>query len=308
MTTLLQLTFAGLSLGAVYALISLGWTVLFQVARIYNLAQGAFVVVSAMTYIALADDLGWPVPLAVAGALAVCLALGLALYGVILNRRTARGEAGPIVMSLGSALVIAETLRYLWGVDARTAAAFLPTGPVRIMGATAVPHAMLLWTGTAAMFGAAWLLFHRTLLGKALRACAESATAAQVVGIDPRRMRLAAFGVAALFGGVGGILLAPLIAVSPHEVLPLGIFGFIGAVVGRWRYLPAAAGSVLLGLITSYAGGYGATSWQNAVLYGSVIAALLTMRQRRPGHRPLSGVRGLVRRGDRTPVTEAAGP
>lgn len=305
MTTLLQFTFAGLSLGAVYALISLGWTVLFQVAKIYNLAQGAFVVVSAMTYVSLTRDLGWPVPLAMAGALAVCLALGLALYGLILNPRTTRGEAGPIVMSLGSALVIAETLRYVWGVDARTAAAYLPTDPVRIWGATVLPHALLLWAGTAVMFAAAWLLFHRTLLGKALRACSESGTAAQVVGIDPRRMHVAAFTMAALFGAVGGILLAPLIAVSSHEVLPLGIFGFIGAVVGRWHYLPAAAGSVLLGLITGYAGGYGATVWQNAVLYGAVIAALLTMRQRRPGHRPLWTV--LLRR-DRIPVTEPAGP
>ncbi|QXJ22601.1 branched-chain amino acid ABC transporter permease [Actinomadura graeca] len=308
MTTLLQLTFAGLSMGAVYALISLGWTVLFQVARIYNLAQGAFVVVSAMTYISLVGDLGWPVPLAVGGALAVCLALGLLLYGVILNPRTARGEAGPIVMSLGSALVIAETLRYVWGVDARTAPAFLPTGTIRILGATAVPHALLLWTGTAVMFGAAWVMFHRTVLGKALRACSEDATGARVVGIDPHRMRLAAFTIAALFGAVGGILLAPLIAVSPHEVLPLGIFGFIGAAVGRWRYLPAAAGSVILGLVTGYVGGYGATAWQDAVLYGSVIVALLTVRQRRPGQRPL--LRGRVRAGrrDPVPVSGPAGP
>lgn len=288
MTTLIQLTFAGLSLGCVYALISLGWTVLFQVAKIYNLAQGAFVVVSAMTYIHLSRDLAWPVPAAIVGALAVCLVLGGALYVVILNPRAARGEVGAIVMSIGAALVITEAVNDRWGVDPRIADPFLPTEPVRILTATVLPHALLLWSGTAAMFVVGWLVFEKTLLGKALRACAESGTAAQVVGINPRRMHMLAFGMAALFGGVGGILLAPVIALSGSQVVPLGIFGLIGAVIGGWRYLPAAAGSLGLGLVASYTGGYLSTSWQTSVVYGALVVALLLTRQRAAGHQSIT--------------------
>lgn len=285
MTTMLQLTFAGLSLGSIYALISLGWTVLFQVAKIYNLAQGAFVVVSALTYVHLSRDRDWPVGGAIAGSLVACLLLGAVLYAVILNARAARGEVGPIVMSIGAALVISEGLRSLWGVDPRIAEAYLGTEPLHILSATVLPHSLLLWSGTAVMFLIGWLVFERTMLGKALRACAESSAAAQMVGISPDRMHMLAFGMAALFGGVGGVLLAPLVALSWSQVIPLGIFGLIGAVIGRWRYLPAAAGSVALGLVASYAGGYISTAWQNAVVYGVLILTLLLTRQQMPGHK-----------------------
>lgn len=285
MTALLQLTFAGLSLGSVYALISLGWTVLFQVAKIYNLAQGAFVVVSALTYVYLTRDLGWPVLASIMGSLVVCLTLAAVLYAVILNPRATRGEVGPIVMSIGAALVIGEAVRSLWGVDPRIAESFLPTEPLHLFSATVLPHSLLLWSCTAVLFVFAWLVFERTLIGKALRACAESDTGAQVVGISPTRMHRLAFGLAGLFGGIGGIVLAPLVAVSWSQVIPLSVFGLIGAVIGRWRYLPAAVGSIGLGLLASYAGGFVSTTWQNSVVYGALLVALLVTRPQRPGDR-----------------------
>jgi branched-chain amino acid transport system permease protein len=282
-TTLLQLTFAGLSLGSIYALISLGWTVLFQVAKVYNLAQGGFVVVSALSYIHFTRDRDWPIPVAMLGSLGLCLVLGLVLCKIVLNARTTKSEVGPIVMTIGAAIVISESLRSIWGVDPRVAKAFLPTEPIRVFGATVLPHSLLLWGGTAVMFFLGWLIFERTLLGKALRACSESSTAAALVGINPQRTHLVAFALAALFGGVGGILLAPLIAVSWDQVIPLGIYGFIGAIIGRWRYLPSAFGSVALGLVASYAGGYISSEWQTSVVYLALLAALLTTRQRRAG-------------------------
>jgi branched-chain amino acid transport system permease protein len=150
------------------------------------------------------------------------------------------------------------------------AKAFLPTDPIRLFGATVLPHSLLLWGGTALMFLAGWLLFDRTLLGKSLRACSESTTAAALVGINPARTYMVAFGLAAFFGGVG-------------------IYGLIGAIVGRWRYLPAAAGSVLIGLVASYTGGYVSSTWQTSVVYAALIAALLTARQKRAGTQTVLG-------------------
>jgi branched-chain amino acid transport system permease protein len=287
MTTFLQLTFAGISLGSVYALISLGWTALFQVAKIYNLAQGAFVVVAAMTYAYFAHDLGWPFPLAIGASLLVGLALGMVLYKVILNSRTARGEIGQIVMSIGAALVVSEALKYIWGPDPRGADAYLPTRPFNFFGAAVLPHTLLLWGGTAIMFMASWAIFHWTLLGKALRACSESDVAARLAGINPQRMHILAFSIAAISGSLGGILLVPLVAVSSNDVIPFGIFGLIGAIVGRWRHVPAAVGSIVLGLVGSYTGGYVSSVWQDAVLYAALIISLLAMRKRQPGHRRL---------------------
>ncbi len=285
MSTFLQLTFAGLNTGAVYALIGLGWVVLYQVAKVENLAQGGFVVCGALLFISLHDTAQLPLPAAAAGALAGCALVAALMYILVLNRFSRRSADGPVVMTIGAAIVIGEAARLIWGIDELTAKAYLPNEPFSILGATVLPHALLLWSGTALMVTVGYLLFERTLIGKALRACSDNYEGAQIVGINPRRMQFASFQIAGLFGGTAGVLLVPLLAVGWASVFPLGLLGLIGAIAGLWRYLPTAVTSVGLGLFSSYASGYVSTAWQEVFVYGAFIVILLVLREGRQRRR-----------------------
>jgi branched-chain amino acid transport system permease protein len=285
MSTFLQLTFAGLNVGMVYMLIALGWVVLYQVAHVENLAQGGFVVYGSLVFITAHDSWGLPLPLAILFSLLVCCGIGAVLFVLVLNPLTRRGMAGPVVMTLGAAILLGEVARQIWGLNDKSAKPFLSTEPLRVFGATVLPHSLLLWLGTAVLVGAGFLVFERTIIGKALRACSDNYDGAQIVGINPTLMQFASFQVAALFGGAGGVLLSPLLGLGWASVFTLGLIGLIGAIAGRWAYLPAAAASVIIGLFANYAGGYVSTSWQDAFVYGAFLVILLVLREGRSRQR-----------------------
>jgi branched-chain amino acid transport system permease protein len=262
---------------------------LYQVAKVENLAQGGFVVCGALLFISLHDIAKLPILLAAGGALAGCAVVAALLFVLVLNRFSRRGVDGPVVMTIGAAIVISEGARLIWGIDDLTANAYLSNEPFNLFGATVLPHALLLWAGTALMVAMGYFIFEKTLFGKALRACSDNYDGAQIVGINPRRMQFASFQLAALFGGTAGILLIPLLAVGWASVFPLGLLGLIGAIAGSWRYLPTAAASIVLGLFSSYASGYVSTAWQEVFVYSAFLAILMFSGE--GGHRRRAGLR-----------------
>lgn len=301
MNFFLQLTFAGLNVGVLYMLVALGMVVTYQVSRVESLAQGAFVVYGALLFGTFHDGLGLPLPVAILLPVVISSLMSVLLYWLMLNRFATRGSTGPVVMSLGAALILGELARQFWGLNDRSARPFLPTEPISVFGATVLPHSLLSWIGGGVLLLAGYLVFEKTMLGKALRATADDVVGARLVGIDARRMRFVSFQIAALFGSLAGILLAPLTAFGWTAIFPLAVIGAIGAIGGRWEYLTAAVVSLAIGLFSSYAGGYLSTSWQQIYVYGAFILILLAQRadRRAGGGRARSLVTAFTRRGDR---------
>lgn len=293
MSTFLQLTFAGLNVGALYALIAVGMVVTYQVARVESLAQGVFVVYGALTFVTCHDVLGLPLVVAVAASIAVCAVIAVVLWLLATNRYAARSTTGPVLMLLAAALLCSELAKVFWGLDDRGAQPWLGDEPLDVLGATVLPHSLLVWAGTAVLVVGGYLLFEQTLVGTALRATADDAAGARLVGINVRRMRALAFQVAGLFGAAAGVLLAPLLPLGWAGIFPLAVIGSIGAIGGRWEYVPAALASLAVGLSASYAGGYLSTHWYDVYVYGVFVVILLFLREdRRAGtHRPLSRTR-----------------
>jgi len=285
MSTFLQVTFAGMSIGALYMLIALGMVVTYQVARVESLAQGVFVVYGALTFGTLHDGRDLPLAVAMIGSLIVCSAIAAVLYVLALNRFAARGS-GPIIMMLGAALLFQELARRFWGLNDRGAEPWLSSDPLHVLGATVLPHALLMWVGTALLVAVGFLLFERTMVGKALRAAADDVEGARLVGINTGLMQFASFQVAGVFGAVAGILLAPIMPFGWSWVFPLAVMGAVAAIGGRWEYVPAALISLAIGLFASYAGNYVSTSWQDVYVYGAFVVILLLLREdRRAGSR-----------------------
>jgi branched-chain amino acid transport system permease protein len=272
-TKLLQITFSGITLGSVLALLSVGWVVIFRVSGVLNLAQGSFMVIGALTFTSLSDD----VPLLVAASVGVLVAIGVAVtldVGVLRPARTG-SPAAPVIITLGAAQVMAEFSREIWGNDPLRQAPFLSTDPIVIFGAALQKHALLLWIGTFIVLAILWFVFERTLLGKALQACADSPEGARLVGISPANMRLLAFVVAASTGALAGILMIPTTGIGWDSGLIFGIKGFIAAVFGGWSYPGAIIAGLLLGLTENYAAGYIDSAWKDVVTLSVLLVVLL---------------------------------
>lgn len=279
MAEFVQISLSGLTLGSVFALMAFGWVVVFRVSGILNLAQGSFLVIGALSFTSMATERGLPVPVAAVMGFAASIALALLMDFLALRPARKGNAAAPIIITLGCAMVLDELSRHVWGNEPLRQKPFLGTKPIPVLGASLQPHSLLLIGGTLVLLLVLWFVFERTLIGKALEACAEDADGAALVGINPRAMRSVAFAVAGGTGAIAGVLLIPTTAIGWDTGLVLGIKGFIAAVLGGWGYLGAVLAGVLLGLTENYASGYISSAWKDAVTLGVLLVILLVRPQ-----------------------------
>jgi len=275
MAEFLQYTASALTLACTISLIATGWVLIYQVSEVLNLAQGSFLVIGGLMFVSISHDLGVPVPLAIVLTVALVASWGVASDIVVL--RPARQVTGlaPIFITLGLAYVLGEVARSLWGPDPLTAPHFFTDRPFQIGGVLLQAQAIVLWSATLCTFAVLWLVFGRTLIGKSMRACAQSPRGAILVGISPAHMRSLAFGIAAGLGALAGAFLIPLSPISWADGLHIGLQGLVAAILGRWSYAGAAAGAAVLAAAETYTAGYISSAWKDAVWLALLIVVLL---------------------------------
>ena len=262
----LQYIMSGLTLGAVYAIVALGFTIIFSVTGIINFAQGEFVMLGGMLSYWLLRVVGLPLPYA-------CLlaVMAVALVGVVLERLAIKpARSAPlvslIIITIGASILIRGVAGQVWGKDAVALPAFSGEAPIVLLGASVAPQSLwVLAAGAAAMVGLHLLLSY-TMLGKALRACAVNRQAASIVGIDPQAMSLFSFAVSAGLGALGGVMVSPLTMVSYDSGAMLGLKGFAAAAVGGFgSQLGAVGGGLALGVLEALGAGYISSNYKDAI-------------------------------------------
>jgi branched-chain amino acid transport system permease protein len=148
--------------------------------------------------------------------------------------------------------------------------------PIAIGGATLLPQSLWVMAVTAVVVAALAVFFGRTRVGKGILATAHNRLAAQLVGVDVKRVLLASFGLAAALGAVGGVLITPIATTSYDAGLMLGLKGFVAATFGGLGSgVGAVAGGVLLGLIETMTAGYVSSSYKDAVPFVLVLVVLV---------------------------------
>jgi len=266
----------GLAVGNIYALIALGFTLVFGVARLINFAQGSLFMLGA--YFAFTAITFLHLPLALAAVLAV---LGAAVLGIVVERVGVRPlEKGPMIAPFLSTLAIAiifdELARVVWGADPRP----FPdpfAGPVLHIGNSFVTLidfvVLVVATGTMAVLS---LFLSRTWPGRAMRAAAQDPDAAQQVGVDVGRSRQIAFGLASALGAIAGVLVGMYYTIIfPTMGLPYALKGFSAALLGGLASMPGAiVGGYLLGIFESLASGYVGQGLRDVVAYLFVLLVL----------------------------------
>ncbi len=271
---LLQFLATGVTVGSIYALVGLGFALIYNASDVVNFAQGEFVMLGAMTTVAL---LNAGLPLALAGVVATLLT---ALVGLLLERFAIEPAAGAsvvstIIITIGAAIFLRGGVLLLWGKGFHTLPPFTGDTPIQFWGATLLPQSLWVLGITALLVALVRAFFNRTLLGKALLACSFNRNAAQLVGINVRVMLRLAYALSAALGALAGLLIAPITFTSYEAGVMLGLKGFSAAIVGGiGNPMGAVAGGLLLGVLESLGAGLISSGYKDAIAFLFVLMVL----------------------------------
>jgi branched-chain amino acid transport system permease protein len=234
----LQFLFSGLTVGAVYALVALGFTIIYNASDVVNFAQGEFVMIGGMgTVFGVAA--GLPLPAAAALAIATAVAVGLLLHRFAIEPARGASPVVLIIITIGGAFVIRGLAALLFDKQFHKLPGFSGEAPVSLAGASIVPQTFWVIGGAAVIVLAVTVFFERTMLGKAVLATAANRLAAKLVGIDTGAVTALSFGLSAAIGAVAGILVTPITLTSYDVGTMLALKGFAAVVLGGLGSLPA---------------------------------------------------------------------
>jgi branched-chain amino acid transport system permease protein len=262
-----QLVLAGISTGSIYVLVALGIVLIYNVTGIVNLAQGEFAMLGAMLAV---TYYGWHLPLAVAFLAAVLsvMAIGMLLERLTVNPARSASPVTLIMITVGVSITVRGIALLTWGTTPYSLPSFSKGAPLNVLGAMVSQQRLWVLAAGALALLLLYYLLERTLLGKALRACAINQRAAGFVGISSNGMSLLAYTLSAALGAVGGIVIAPLTLVSYDMGLILGLKGFVVAVIGGLISAPVTViGGLLLGIAESLAAGLISSGLKDAIAF-----------------------------------------
>jgi branched-chain amino acid transport system permease protein len=277
MVEFVQFTVSGLTIGAVYALVALGFTLIYNASAVVNFAQGEFVMLGGMltVFITLA---GVPVSFAAVLSVVAAIAIGLLVYLVVIEPARGGDAVTLIILTIGVSLVIRGATPIIFDKQFHKLPAFSGETPIAILGAAAQPQAFWVVGGTAVIVVALQFFLTRTLFGKAVLATAADQMAAKLAGINTRVIVGFSFATSAAIGALGGILVTPITLTSYDVGVLLSLKGFAAAVLGGFGSpLGAVAGGVVLGLLESFAAGYFSSTYKDAAAYITLILVLILM-------------------------------
>jgi len=289
----LQLAIDGIRGGSIYALIALGFVVIHSVTGIINFAQGEFVMLGAMLCLSVYHS-HLPLPSALKLVLSAVVAVGgTTLVGLVLERGAIyparRSPIGSlIIITIGVTVAVRALALLVWGTRPYYMPAFTTLrledlslrlgGPLG--GIIVKAQSLWIWATVAAVLAALFIFFERTILGKALRACAVNRRAAELMGISPSRMSLLAFGLAAALGAIGGIVLSPATRPTYDMGLILGLKGFVAAIMGGLVSFPGAvAGGLILGVAENVGAGVTRAGFKDIIAFVILVLILLLRPQ-----------------------------
>lgn len=279
MGDLLQFIVAGLKSGAIYALVALGFTIVYAATGAINFAQGEFYMVGGMVGFWLTDT-GLPLPFAVVLAIIVTAAVG-ALFEWLAVRPIASGDPLRIIMvTIGGSVVLRQAALHLFGGNERPLPPFTEGSSVRLLGAAIERQTLWVWGLTALAVLALAVVYRRTPFGLAMRATAINRDAARLVGVNASAMVTAAFALAAALGALGGLVVAPLTQTAFNVGAGMGVKGFAAAILGGLgNPVAAVGGGLILGLLESLAAGYLDPLYKDAVALVVLLAVLFLRPQ-----------------------------
>ncbi|MEO8937585.1 MAG: branched-chain amino acid ABC transporter permease [Burkholderiaceae bacterium] len=267
MDILLQQILNGLVLGSIYALIALGYTMVYGILNLINFAHGDVLMVGALTAYAVVTGLhavapGVPGPLLlVAGllvAIPVCIVVNVTIERVAYRPLRNAPRLAPLITAIGVSIILQTLAMIIFGRNYKVFPPLLPNNSIDIAGALITPTQIMILIVAALMMGSLVLLVERTKLGRAMRATAENPRIASLMGVDSNRVIVATFAIGAALAAVAGVMVAANYSVAHFYMgfIP-GLKAFTAAVLGGiGNIYGAMVGGLILGIVEALGAGY----------------------------------------------------
>jgi branched-chain amino acid transport system permease protein len=253
---LLQYTVTGMTIGSIYAMVAIGFNIIYNVTEAINFAQGEFVMLGGLVMVFFRVALDIPLPLSLPMTIIVVTAVG-----ILLDRLAIRPLAKPTVLTMviatiGASFFIRGAAMMIWGKNPFDLPPFSGRDPISFLGATVQPQGLWVLGFLVVVVIVLTLFFNRTIMGKALRACAVNPNASSLVGINVKQMVLVSFALSAAIGALGGIVITPISLMEYDRGAMLAVKGFSACVLGGMGSFPGAViGGLFIGLIESLGAG-----------------------------------------------------
>ncbi|RJF83356.1 branched-chain amino acid ABC transporter permease [Azospirillum cavernae] len=274
---LLQYMLSGLTIGAIYALAGLGFSIIYNASHVINFAQGEFIMIGGMASATLTAS-GVPLPLAILIGCGGAMLVGVAVAKFAVERARDASTVTLIIITIGASIFLRGLAELVWGKDFKRLDAFSGETPIQFLGASMQPQSLWVVGCAGVLIVAIGLFFNKTLTGKAMLATSHNRLAAQLVGIDVKRVVLASFALSAALGAVGGAVVAPITFSYTEMGIMLGLKGFTAAVLGGLGHGPGAvAGGLIVGVAEALGAGYISSAYKDAVAFVIILAVLLFM-------------------------------
>jgi branched-chain amino acid transport system permease protein len=262
---LLQYLITGITIGSLYAMVAIGFNIIYDVTEIINFAQGEFVALGGLTMASLNVTLGIPLVFAFCGTVVF-----VTLIGLLMDRLAIRPIRQPsvvtlIIATIAVSFILRGAAMYFWGKDPYDLPPFSGRTPINILGGVIQPQYLWVIAFLVIVVVLLSFFFDRTIAGKAMRACADNTDAASLVGINVNRMVLMSFALSAAIGAVAGIIITPISLMEYDRGAMLAVKGFSAVILGGLGSFPGAIlGGLILGLIESFGAGLISSGYKDA--------------------------------------------
>ncbi len=268
----------GLSLGSIYAIIALGYTMVYGIAKMLNFAHGDIIMVGAFMCFFASGSFGLPALAGVALAIAVCTVLGMVIERLAYKPLRGAASLAVLITAIGVSYLLQNGAQILWGADSKTFTPIVSGSLSLAQGQITISYVAVLAVVCCLVVMVGLTLFTgRTRMGKAMRACSEDKGAAQLMGINVDSTISMTFAIGSALAAVAGVLMCSAYPVlSPTTGSLPGIRAFTAAVFGGIGSIPGAfLGGILLGLIETFTKAYVTTDLYDAVVFAVLIVVLL---------------------------------
>ena len=276
---ILQYLINGISIGAVYAIIALGYTMVYGIAKMLNFAHGDVIMVGAYISFCVTTYLGLPAIVSVIAAVIVCTLLGITIEGLAYKPLRGTPSLAVLITAIGVSYFLQNAAQLIWGAAPKNFTSLVTMKPIMLFngGLVITGEAILTVVVSALVMIGLTLFTNKTRTGKAMRAVSEDRDAAQLMGINVNRTISTTFAIGAALAAIAGVLLCSTVpTLQPTTGSMPGIRAFTAAVFGGIGSMPGAMlGGILLGIIETLSKKYISTDFSDAIVFAVLIVILL---------------------------------
>lgn len=270
-----QYAITGLTVGSIYAMVAIGFNAIYNVTEAINFAQGEFVMLGGLVMVFFRITLKLPVLVSFPLTIVVLTATGILLDRLVIRPLSKPTVLNMVIATIGASFFIRGAAMMIWGKNPFDLPPFSGRDPIMFFGAAIQPQGLWVIGFLAVVVIVLTLFFDRTIIGKALRACAVNVNASRLVGINVKHMVLASFALSAAIGALGGIVITPISLMEYDRGPMLAVKGFSACVLGGMGSFPGAiVGGLMIGLIESLVAGLISSGYKDVFALSVLLVVL----------------------------------